>query len=414
MIAEILATGDEIRSGALIDSNSAYIAQKLEESGIEVVRHICVGDEIDILTSTLRTISDRADFCVVTGGLGPTADDITAEAAARAAGVNFIPDQKALKNIEDFFKKHQRLMSSSNKKQALMPEGAEVIYNHVGTAPGFYLKINRCSFFFIPGVPFEMKKIFSEAVIPRIKNLCGLKRKFCMIKTISTFGMTEAATGEKLADITSVFPNLKIGFRAHFPEIQVKIYLYGEDENKLTRQIDEASQWILSRIGHKTFSVKGKSMEAEVAELLLKKKATIAVAESCTGGLISHLLTNMPGSSRYFLFSAVSYSNESKIKVLGVSPDTLQKNGAVDEETAKEMAQGVRMLAGADYGLSTSGIAGPTGGTGEKPVGTLCIGISTPGGTKGFRFNSVFDKRSMNKSIFAMQALDLFRRELIS
>ena len=414
MLAEILATGDEIRSGSLIDSNSAHIAQKLEEAGIEVTRHICVGDSMDIMVSTLKEISSRADFALVTGGLGPTVDDITAEAAAKAAGVDLVLDNNALENIENFFKKRKRLMSSSNKKQALMPENSEVIYNPAGTAPGFHLKINRCSFFFIPGVPFEMKKMLSETVIPAICKLCGEKRKFCIVKTISTFGITEAAAGEKLADITSVFPDLKIGFRAKFPEIQVKIYLYGKDENILNRRMDESCKWILEKIGHKTFSVKNKSMEAEVAELLLKQKSTIAVAESCTGGLISHLLTNIPGSSGYFLFSGISYSNESKIKILGVSPDTLQRNGAVDEQTAQEMAKGVRRISGADYGLSTSGIAGPSGGTDEKPVGTLCIGIATPSGTKGFKFNSVFDKRSMNKIVFAMKALDLLRREILS
>ena len=413
MIAEILATGDEIRSGALIDTNSAYIAQNLEESGIEVLRHICVGDDMNIMVSTLMAISNRADFCVVTGGLGPTTDDITAEAAAKAAEVDLFLEHNALKNIEDFFKNRKRLMSSSNQKQALMPQGAAVIYNYAGTAPGFHLKINRCVFFFIPGVPFEMKKMLINDVIPNIYNLCGKKRDFCLIKTISTFGITEAATGEKLAGIESVFPDLKIGFRAKFPEIQVKIYLYGKDEKILNKRMDEACQWILAKIGSKTFSVQGKTMEAEVAQLLLKQKSTIAVAESCTGGLISHRLTNIPGSSGYFLFSAISYSNESKIKVLGVSPETLQINGAVHEETVKEMAEGAKNLAGADYGLSTSGIAGPSGGTNDKPVGTLCIGIATPKGTKAFRFNSVFDKRSMNKAVFAMKALDLFRRELL-
>ena len=413
MLAEILATGDEIRSGSLIDSNSAHIAQKLEEAGIEVTRHICVGDSMDIMVSTLKEIGSRADFALVTGGLGPTVDDITAEAAAKAAGVDLVLDNNALENIENFFKKRKRLMSSSNKKQALMPENSEVIYNPAGTAPGFHLKINRCSFFFIPGVPFEMKKMLSETVIPAICKLCGEKRKFCIVKTISTFGITEAAAGEKLADITSVFPDLKIGFRAKFPEIQVKIYLYGKDENILNRRMDESCKWILEKIGHKTFSVKNRSMEAEVAELLLKQKSTIAVAESCTGGLISHLLTNIPGSSEYFLFSGISYSNESKIKVLGVSAETLQSNGAVAEQTAREMAEGVRRIAGADYGLSTTGIAGPAGGTDEKPVGTLCIGIATPSNIKGFSFNSVFDKRSMNKIVFAMKALDLFRRELL-
>lgn len=233
MIAEILSTGDEIRSGALIDSNSAHIAQKLEQSGIEVVRHSCVGDDIDTLVSIMREIGNRADIAVVTGGLGPTVDDLSSEAAAKAKGVELVLDSAALKSIEAFFKKRKRLFTSSNKKQAILPKGAKSIYNTVGTAPGFILKIGRCLFFFLPGVPFEMRKMLSVNVLPKIENLQGKNKRLCIVKTISTFGLTESATGEQLADFVSRFPQIKLGLRAKFPEIHVKLYGYGDDKNFL-------------------------------------------------------------------------------------------------------------------------------------------------------------------------------------
>lgn len=413
MKAEILATGDELRSGALVDSNSAYIAQKLEESGVEVTRHVTVGDDKDILVSTIKEISRRANIAVVTGGLGPTQDDLSSEAAAKAAGVNLVLNKQALISMEAFFKKRNHLMSASNQKQAMLPEGAHCINNPVGTAPGFFIKINKCTFFFLPGVPFEMKKMLSASVIPEINAFFGNNRQFCMVKTISTFGLTEAAAGETLSDLTAKFPGVKIGFRSKFPEIQVKVYVYGKEEKKLMAKMEGACEYIYSKIGKKVFSVNKGTMESEVGKLLVEKNATLAVAESCTGGLISHMITNVPGSSDYFVFSCTTYSNESKQSVLDVSEKTLNYYGAVHEKTAMEMAKGVRRISGATYGLATSGIAGPGGATKDKPVGTVCIGIATEKEEKGFSYYYPFPTRNMNKSIFAMKALDILRMELI-
>ncbi|MDX2439732.1 MAG: competence/damage-inducible protein A [Desulfobacterales bacterium] len=413
MKAEILATGDEIRSGALVDSNSAYISQKLEETGISVVRHSCVGDDSDILTAILREIGGRTDICVVTGGLGPTSDDLTSETAAKAAGVELILNKKALSSVEEFFKTRKRLFTSSNKKQALLPEGSDCLFNPIGSAPGFSLKIDRCLFFFLPGVPPEMRKMLSDKVLPHIEKLQGKIRAYCQNRTISTFGLTEAAVNEKLTGFPDLFKELKLGLRANFPVIQVKLYGSGEDENNLNELLDKAADWISQKIGKRIVSSNGSSMEKVVGDLLIGKKATIAVAESCTGGLISHLFTNVPGSSDFFLFSGVTYSNKSKIKILGVSPSTLKKYGAVHEETAKEMAKGAKRITGATCGLSTTGIAGPDGGTESKPVGTVCIGLATPDAVYAHRFHFSSFNRLMNKKIFAITALDLLRRELL-
>ena len=414
MKAEILATGDEIRSGALVDSNSAYISQKLEETGISVVRHSCIGDDSDILADILREIGSRTDICVVTGGLGPTSDDLTSESAAKAAGVELILNKKALNSVEEFFKTRKRLFNPSNKKQALLPEGSDCLFNPVGSAPGFSLKIDRCLFFFLPGVPPEMRKMLSDKVLPHIEKLQGKIRAYCQNRTISTFGLTEAAVNEKLTGFSDLFKELKLGLRANFPVIQVKLYGSGEDENNLNELLDKATDWISQKIGKRIVAVNGSSMEKVVGDLLVEKKATIAVAESCTGGLISHLFTNVPGSSDFFLFSGVTYSNKSKIKILGVSPSTLKKYGAVHEETAKEMAKGAKRISGATCGLSTTGIAGPDGGTESKPVGTVCIGLATPDAVYAHRFHFSSFNRLMNKKIFAITALDLLRKELLN
>jgi nicotinamide-nucleotide amidase len=413
MNIEILITGNEIRSGAVIDKNSVHIAKKLEEAGFNVMRHSCVGDSIDDLVLVLQEIGSRSDVALVTGGLGPTPDDLTAQAAAISVGVDLVLDLPALRRIEDYFKARNRIMPDSNKKQAMLPRGAKIILNPVGTAPGFMLKIDRCLFFFLPGVPFEMQRMLSDTVLAQLEKLRGNVCEYSMTKTISTFGLTESATAERVSGISGMFPEINFGFRAKFPEIQIKLYGRGKNKEAIHHRMNKASAAIIEEIGDNVFSEDESPMEAVVGRLLLKQNAKIAVAESCTGGLISHLLTNVPGSSNYFLFSGVTYSNEAKQKVLGVSSETLEHYGAVHENTAKEMAAGVRRIAASDYGLATSGIAGPDGGTDEKPVGTVCIGIATRRSTKGFRFLFPFNNRWRNKKIFAMKSLDILRRHLI-
>ena len=413
MFAEILTTGQEIIAGDIVDSNSAQVAQMLEEVGLKVTRHHCVGDDIEDLVDAIKEIGMRANIAVVTGGLGPTPDDITTEAAARSAGIKLVFDKSALRSIEAFFKVRKRPMNVSNKKQAMLPAGAECLNNSVGTAPGFYLKIGRCSFFFIPGVPFEMRTMLSDSVIPKIVEMIGSRKQVNLVKIISIFGLTESEIGEKLSGLASEFPEICLGIRAKFPEIYAKLYCHGKDKKRLKQQIEKASDWVLNQMGDKAFSSSGKSMEAVVGGLLVREKATLAVAESCTGGLISHWLTNIPGSSDYFLFGGVTYSNEAKMNVIGVSSKTLNQFGAVHEETVKQMATGVKRASGATYGLATSGIAGPSGGTEDKPVGTVCIGLATPYATKGYRFVFPFNRRSRNKKIFAVTALDLLRKKLL-
>ena len=413
MIAEILATGEEIRSGARIDRNSAYIAERLGEAGAVVVRHTCIGANLALLISTFKEIGSRADIAVVTGGLGPTSDDLSAKAAAQAAGVPLALDPSAHQALENYFKVHKQTINLAGQKQAMLPQGAQCIGNPIGVAPGFRLEIGKCMFFFLPGVPAEMQRMLSDAVLPHLGPIQGSKQNFFRVKTLSTFGLTESKTFERLADLENFFPEVSLGLKEKFPEVQVKLSIKGSNQAQLENTLESAAQWVNEKMGNKLVSQQGNSIEKTIGQLLREKNATVAVAESCTGGLISHMLTNIPGSSAFFVFSGITYSNQAKIDILNVSPETIKTRGAVHEETAKEMALGVRRISGASYGLATSGIAGPTGGTKEKPVGTVCMGLANRHGGAGYRFHFGFDDRGLNKQVFAAAALDVLRRKLL-
>jgi nicotinamide-nucleotide amidase len=412
MRAEILATGEEIRTGALVDANSAPIAGALEEAGVEVVRLHAVGDDLSRLKSVLIEIAARADLAVVTGGLGPTVDDLSAQAAAEAAGVELVEHPSALAAIESFYRRRNRPLNPSVRKQAQLPQGSEMLPNPVGTAPGFALSIGRCRFFFLPGVPFEMRRMLSEQVLPAIDRRFGPGRGQRRVRTLGCFGLTESLTGERVAGVEERFPGVRLGLRARFPEVQVKLYTSAPTAAEAEGRLDAAAAWVRERLGERLFSDTGEAMEFVVGRLLRERRATLAAAESCTGGLLANLLTDAAGSSDYFLLSVVAYSNSAKKTLLGVSEATLARCGAVHEETAREMAAGVRRVSGATYALATTGIAGPGGGTTGKPVGTVCIGMAGPGGVEGHRFLFTHSEREMNKRVFAMQALDLLRREL--
>ncbi len=414
MKLEILSTGDEIRSGAVIDSNSAYIAQQLENAGFFTARHTCVGDDLQTIVSILKEISGRCDVAIVTGGLGPTEDDITAEAAAYAANKKLALDKEAEKQIQRILKKINREMNPSNLKQAMLPEVSTRIDNLFGTAPGFMLAIGKTFFYFLPGVPFEMKKMLPQ-VIGHIKETLSEDKEITKTVTLKTFGLAESSVNEMLKDLFAKFGTVKIGLRAVFPEIHIKLYGRSEDEKKLSNEIETAKKNIMERIGKYLFSEDESKLEEIVGRMLTEKKATLATAESCTGGLLADRLTNVPGSSDYFLFSGVTYANEAKMKVLGVSPETLEKYGAVSVETVKEMALGAKRVSGADYTISISGIAGPGGGSDEKPVGTVCIAVATPDNPdkpEAKKYTLPFKDRLMNKKLFSTIALERLRIKL--
>ena len=254
--------------------------------------------------------------------------------------------------------------------------------------------------------------MLNEQVLPRISTLQDGNRQYCLLRTISTFGLPESVVGEKVAGVSEKFPQVILGLRAKFPEIQVKLYLQTYDKNLGQATLDAAANWISEKLGRYIFSKKGRTLAEEVGQILLERKETLALAESCTGGLVANWITNTAGSSQYFLFSAVTYHNDAKIDVLGVSANTLQMRGAVDEETAQQMAEGARRVGRSTYGLAITGIAGPNGGSEEKPVGTVCIALASYDKIISRQFNLSFGQRLMNKRMFAMTALDMLRKHL--
>ena len=320
MKAEILSTGEEILSGAVNDTNSSWLAAKLLDIGIRTTRQTCTGDETKGIASAIKEISNRADIVLVTGGLGPTIDDVTAKAAAMAAGDKLDLNQRAILSIKAYFEQKKWHMSEVNKKQAELPLKSVIIENSCGTAPGFHMEIGKALFFFMPGVPFEMKRMFKTGVLPEIEKRFGRKRQV-LAESFTVFGLPEAEVGKRLRGFNEKFSGLRLGFRAAFPLIDVKFSCQGMKtaDQKAENSMEQAGKWIFSRLDKRVISLHGLSMEQEVGRLLTLNKANIAVAESCTGGLIANMLTDVPGSSDYFLFSAVTYSNDAKINVLGVA-----------------------------------------------------------------------------------------------
>ena len=414
MLAEILATGNEVLTGTIVDSNSAFIAQRLEEAGIEVKRHTCVGDDISDISAALKESSARADVVLVTGGLGPTGDDLTAEAVARAAGGGLQKDEAAYASLKRFFNDRGMTMRETDPKQAMLPDNAVCIPNRVGSAPGFFLDIGSCRVYVMPGVPFEMEIMLVESVIPDIGTRLADGPTFAAAKTISVFGLPESEVGRLMNGLSLHFPEIRYGIRVSFPETFVKVSIRHADKNAARSLVDKAAEWTKQTIGDFAFSIQGLSLPAEVGRLMTERKETVAVAESCTGGLVGNLLTNNPGSSGYFLLSAVTYANAAKTAVLNIPEKTISENGAVSEAVVRSMAVNVCRLAGATYGLATSGIAGPDGGTPQKPIGTVWIGLASPRGVTARKLTLSFQNRSMNKRVFAFAALEMLRRQLIS
>lgn len=420
MIAEILSTGDEVLLGDIVDTNSRFLCESLRELGFGVQQITAVGDSIAQISQALLKIAKRADLCLVTGGLGPTRDDLTAQGCAVAAGEELKLNPYALETMEAYFKRRGFELTKANQKQAMLPTSAGVLVNCHGTAPGFYMKLCQCHFFFMPGVPSEMKFMFEEQIKDRLLETFGITNKI-FIERLMVFGIGESRVGELLGGFEDKFAGMTLGFRARFPFIEVKIVCSvagdpdggGGNDDIDINQMAAAREWAISRLENKVISPKGHTLEQEVGRLLREKKFTLAIAESCTGGLISNLVTDVAGSSDYFLFSAITYSNEAKMNILGVSQATLEAHGAVHEQTALEMAMGVKRAGQADWGISTTGVAGPTGGTDEKPVGTVCIGIAGPGLETAKRYTFNFGSRARNKEMFAATALEVLRRQLV-
>ncbi|MCC7540944.1 MAG: competence/damage-inducible protein A [Deltaproteobacteria bacterium] len=409
MSCAILAIGTELVRGEIFDTNSRWISSQLTALGFEVTELASVDDDEDRIASTLRRLGDVHEVVVTTGGLGPTSDDLTTQAVATAARVALYRDEPSVEAIRRRFQMVGRTMSETNLKQADFPVGAEVLPNDRGTAPGFTLGIGRARLFVLPGVPHEMEAMFRQQVAPRVTPLAP--RNTCQLR-LQTFGLPESQVQERLADLEEKLPDVTIGYRLRFPEIEVKLLARADDyaaaEQLAQRALEEARR----RLGESAFGHDDDTLSAAVGRALRERGLTIALGESCTGGLVGALLTSVPGSSDYLLLDAVTYSNGSKEKVLGVRNELLRAHGAVSEEVASAMAEGVRRLSGADYAVSITGIAGPGGATDGKPVGTVWWAIATEHGTVTMHRRLVGDRERIQR-LAAHIALDMVRRSVL-
>lgn len=410
MKIEIITTGDEIMGGVTLDTNFSWAAEKLVGLGFDLMFHTTVGDDEETMTEAFRAAMRRAEAVIVSGGLGPTSDDLTAAVASRFFGVPLELSSVALDMIEKRFKERGYKFSEINKKQAYVPQGSKILKNFWGTAPGFQCEKEGIVFFFLPGVPKEFKAMIEEYVIPELDRR-SIGRKRYKTRMIKTFGLRESEVAERIHGIER--DGIKIGYRPHFPEVHIRISGYSSTEEEAEKLVSEVVEEIASRLGEYMFSTDQATPEEVVGKLLFQQKLTLAIAESCTGGLITHRITNVPGSSNYFERGVVSYSNESKIEILGVPKELIESVGAVSAEVVEAMAVGIRKLARSDIGVAISGIAGPGGGTETKPVGTVFIGISHKKGVSSRRFQFKGTREEI-KLISSETALDQIRKFVLN
>ena len=410
MRIEIITTGNELMCGLTNDTNFRWAADRLSGLGFDIKYHTTVGDDSEAIFEALSIAEKRSQAVIVSGGLGPTPDDLSAEVASKYFGVPLELNEMALGMLERRFRERGRELLEINKKQAYIPKGSKVLENLWGTAPGFQSDKDRTVFFFLPGVPKEFKAMVDEYVIPELWKRNGVK--IIRSKLIKTFGLRESEVAQKLQGLERNCVTL--GYRSHYPEIHLRITAHSETDEHVNQLLMDYEKEIVMRLGDYVFSTEGEELEEVVGNLLRKREYKIAIAESCTGGLLANRITNVPGSSDYFERGVVSYSNKSKEEILGVPSSLIGLKGAVSAEVVESMAEGVRILSNSELGIGVSGIAGPGGGSAEKPVGTVFIGISSKKrGTfsREFQFSGT---REEIKLISSEVALDLVRKFLLN
>ena len=371
--AAILSTGDELITGKVIDTNSAFIADRLFSMGIKVAAVLKVGDDREALLWAMREAADLGEIIIGTGGLGPTEDDLTSEVVAKFLGCPLVQNEEIAAALRKRFEARRIPWTANNLKQALFPQGAEILPNPLGTAPGFRVSLGENkTLSWLSGVPQEMTAMFDQTVMPWIVAMRGGQDQI-FSQAFKVYGLTESKLDDLVKPI-GLEPGIKLSFRAHYPDLTLRVTVAGASEEQ--PRFIETCKRIRQILGSHIYAEGDTTLEQRVGQLLSERHRTLALAESCTGGLISHRITGIAGSSAYYLGGVTSYANDVKVKLLGVTPATLEKYGAVSQETALEMSHGIRERIGADFGLSVTGIAGPGGGTPEKPVGTVWISIA--------------------------------------
>ena len=407
-VIQLLLTGNEIMSGDTVDSNSAMIAQRLGECGLNIYRKVTVGDDAALLQKELRSLSESSDVVIVNGGLGPTVDDLTAQVLAAAADVELEESSAAMAHIESWCEGRGAQLNAANLKQAILPAGAEILDNPIGSAVGFQLDLNDCLVICTPGVPSELR-LMLDIVLANMQQRLGTFSPRHVLR-LQTFGLGESTAQQIIADADFEWPDgVELGFRAGAPQMEVKLSI---SDPALEQQQQRCRELVQQLFGDHIIGEGNLSLAQRVLALLQERGKTITTAESCTGGLIASMLTRVAGSSAAFHAGFVTYADYVKVATLGVSEDTLATQGAVSKAVVIEMAEGALEKSGADYAIAVSGIAGPDGGSEEKPVGTVWLAWGTRGAihTRGLYWPV---ERSLFQTMIAAAALDMIRRQLL-
>ena len=411
MEADLITIGDEILIGQIVDTNSAWMAQHLNDEGINIRQIISISDQPDHITQTLLESGKKSSIVLVTGGLGPTRDDRTKTALCTFFETQLIENNDVLDHVIQLLAPRGIAINSLNRDQALVPETAIVLPNKLGTAPGLWFEKDQTIYVFMPGVPFEMKYLMEYEVIPRIKKLFNTNS--ILHRTVLTQGLAESALAEKITHWEDSLPD-SIGL-AYLPSphsVRLRLSARGENENYLKKLLDQKIEELTAVIPDYIFGYEEETLAGNIGKILLERNLTLAIAESCTGGNIAHSITLNPGSSAYFKGGIVVYSNETKINILGIDPNLISDRGAVSKDVVEEMALGARRIMNSDFAIATSGIAGPDGGTIEKPVGTVWIAIAGP----DFVISKVFNfanHRERNIIRSTQTALNMLRLKLL-
>jgi nicotinamide-nucleotide amidase len=405
--AELLTIGDELLYGQIVDTNSQWMSVALGNAGIKVIHKTSVGDQEDQILKAFADADARADIVLITGGLGPTSDDLTKPCLAKYFSCKLKMHQEALAEVTEFFKSRGRELTEVNRQQAALPECCEKITNKIGTAPGMWFERNGKVFVSMPGVPHEMKLMMADIIIPKLKQ--NFKTPVIHHKVIRTVGLGESFLAEKISQWEkSLPPHIKLAYLPGLGEVKLRLTGIGDSLDSLRDETEALTVKLRGLVSQYIYGYGEEPLEGVIGKMLIEKKLTLSVAESCTGGYLSHLITSVPGSSMYFQGSLIPYAYEIKMDQLGVNPDTLTKFGAVSEETIREMASLVRHKFKTDIGVATSGIAGPGGATPEKPVGTVWIGYSDKSQTVVRKLQLSKD-RLINIKMASIATLNLIR-----
>lgn len=408
--AEIITIGDEILIGQIVDTNSAWLGQKLNPLGWEIVRITTISDTIEEIQSTVDAALKRSDLVIMTGGLGPTKDDVTKQALCDYFNTELVFDEDTYKQVVKLFKHYQRDVSEVNKNQARIPANSTALFNRFGTAPGMWFESNSSILVSLPGVPYEMKCIIEDEVIPRISTL---SQDVVEHRTLVVAGVPESVISERITTIESnLSPNLKIAYLPHYNFVRVRISGKGNNRSDITSQLENVKSEIIAIMGDRVVAAQDETIAETVGKLLSEQEKTVSFAESCTGGFVAHLITSIPGSSGYFPGSVVTYSYENKTDVLGIDPDILWTQGAVSEDVVSKMAVAVREKNKTNYGLAISGIAGPGGGTPDKPVGTVWMAVCNEDSVTS-KMYSLRGDRIQNIERSAHLGLELLRKKML-